>query len=278
MTPLNKKEHLNFHYHPTSKFEFAKTDTICPILASEVAHLLNLAPLVFVKNENSDTFGFFQLLSYGPPKNNFVNDGGNWLGGYIPAYYRTYPFKLVTTSGTQNPILGFDETSGLISENHAESSIPLFEKDGTPSKQFSLIIQELKKIEVGRKKSLMVMSEINELDIFEEWKIIIKAQNDEKSEKIKDVGIKGLWKISNSKLKIVKKEKLYRLFSIGALDVIYAHWFSLRNLSNLLTDRFNSQIDRDKIEESLHDRALKKQKASSKKELNNLVQNLLLDD
>ncbi len=278
MTPLNKKKHLNFYFQPTSTYKFAGSDTICPILVSEVASVINISPLAFIKNESTGKLGFFQMLSHGPPKNSFVNDKGKWVAEYLPAYYRVYPFNLVTTDKTENPILCFDETSGLLSADQSEFSIPLFEKEGVPTKQFSLIIQEIQRIHAERKRSQRLINEITELDIFEEWKIRIKTKDVRKDLENKDLDIKGLWKISNKKLKEVNKEQLHNLLRTGALDIIYAHWFSLKNLPKLFASDIQSKINNKTIEESLYDRAVSKQKATSEKELNTLVQNLLLDD
>jgi hypothetical protein len=65
-------------------------------------------------------------------KNLFVAPDGRWLGGYIPAALRGYPFKVLQdNSEPPRHFLCFDEESDLLVDATEPNSQPFFKEDGT---------------------------------------------------------------------------------------------------------------------------------------------------
>ena len=63
-----------------------------------------------------------------PEHNLFVGPDGHWLGGYVPASLRSYPFRVLGSEGSGQLALCVDEDSGLVVEDSMER-----EKSFSPS-------------------------------------------------------------------------------------------------------------------------------------------------
>ena len=74
------------------------------------------------------------------------------------------------------------------------------------------------------------------------------------------------------------KDRLHNLLGTNALQLIYAHLFSIHSLVDLANLNLKERQVEVSSAESLKDRAVKKQKAEDKKQLDNLVKNLLIED
>ena len=126
---LNKKEHKAFNLERSFNYSFCERDNLCPVTMAEIPHIIQQAPLVFVKNDQ-DIFGVFMLQSYTQEANNFCDKKGKWIGPYIPAHYRQYPFYLADSMSGKEKIFCFDQSSNLINEKISKTSVPLFDEQG----------------------------------------------------------------------------------------------------------------------------------------------------
>ena len=65
------------------------------------------------------------LLSLQPGSNLFVAPGGQWLGAYIPAVWRGYPFRVLPAEGDESSVLCVDEASEwIVNADEAEAVWP----------------------------------------------------------------------------------------------------------------------------------------------------------
>ena len=134
----------------------------------------------------------------------------------------------------------------------------------------------MKSIEENKITTQKAVDLIQEFELLEELNIKIKMTESEQK-------IKGLWKIDEKKFMSLDEKALLKLRESRALDLIYGHLFSLDNLSTLATLSGDSGIGATNASEiesnkSLKERAIQKQEVEDKKELDNLVKNLLIDD
>ena len=264
---LNKKEHKTFNLERSFNYSFCERDNLCPVTMAEIPHIIQQAPLVFVKNDQ-DIFGVFMLQSYTQEANNFCDKKGKWIGPYIPAHYRQYPFYLADSMSGKEKIFCFDQSSNLINEKISKTSVPLFDEQGDLTDHIKNVINFVKEIEQNKKVTQKIVNAIEKNSLFEKWNLKIKSQD-------KEVSVNGLWTINKTKLATLPENALSELHKLNAFELIYGHFFSLykgQGIANLPT------LQKANVSKSLKARAIDRQKENADKEVDSLVKNLLEGD
>ena len=275
MVRLDKKQHQGYNLERNFPFSFCKKDTLCPIILAEVPHIVQQAPIVFVK-KNKNTFGVFMLQGYFDQTNSFCSDSGAWLGSYIPAQYRQYPFSLMTPETKEKnaeikSIVCFDQSSNLVTKKISKHSVPLFDEQGETTEHIKNVMNFLSKVEGSRTNTQEIVNALDKKSLFQPWDLKVKDK-----EKDKEIKVNGLWTINKTTLANLPSHDLFELHQLKALELIYGHFFSLAKVQDL------ASIPNKKFENnagtSLKDRAINKQKETTDKELDSLVKNLLDGD
>lgn len=267
--PISNKTHLRSKFSPITSFEFAKNKNLCEILMDECSLVAAQSPIVFAKN---DTKKFIPCCVLGllPKQNVFISKSGQWKTDYVPAVLRTYPFSLVKAD-KEKLVLCIDNTENMLSNDNSKDGFKLFNEDGSQSTYLSNALRFLASVEEQRQKMSANVDLISSLDILEEWPINVESEQEKKK-------LKGFWKVNRNKFLNLDKETFYELRENSILDLIFAHFFSLRNIEKISKMAEQDHKNPTETRLSLRDQALDKQKAASALELDSLVKNLLLDD
>src|SRR5450830_1248973 len=117
----------------------AAKSNILPVVVSELAKLVPVMPLGFVKTEA--VFQLVAITSLQPGANYFVSPVGRCLGEDVPATLRAYPFHLVKPQDRDEKVLCFDESSGLVVD--AGQGEAFFDDAGAPSQAVKDILDLL---------------------------------------------------------------------------------------------------------------------------------------
>lgn len=88
---LNKEKHCEKAVRREASFDFARAVTSAPLGISEVDKVAREMPIVFTKDGPLVPVA---QLGFRRDDNMFVDEEGKWLGNYIPAHVRRYPFVL----------------------------------------------------------------------------------------------------------------------------------------------------------------------------------------
>ena len=265
--PLDSKHHKNHSVAPTKNFKFAQNDNLCTILIAELRNLINQTPVIFAKNAQS-VYELCVLQGLEDHKNYFVANNGTWKGSYIPAHYRSYPFTMGTDKNSNKRILCFDNDAGLVSDHGDATDLKLFREEAKPAEHTLKILEFLESVDKNKKITAKAVALIVEFDLLEDWNIKIKNGSEEKI-------VKGIKKINFAKFNTLDSKILAILRDAGALDIIFGHYFSIQNMEKLIKLPIKTE---DEDYKSHKDRALERKTTAEKKEVDNLVQNLLLDD
>src|SRR3954447_13904434 len=79
-------------------YAFAAANAVAPIVGAELARApAILMPSAFL--QHSGRYMLVSVLSATPGRNMFVGSDGRWLGPYVPACFRLYPFCMVAGQG-----------------------------------------------------------------------------------------------------------------------------------------------------------------------------------
>ena len=109
---VSRERHSAKRWRRPDQFRFAAGDALAPAIGAELSRLAPTTPLAFV--EQAGQFELAAVLSLTPGKNMFVGPDGRWLGGYVPALYRAYPFRVQSREGADEAVLCVDEDSELV--------------------------------------------------------------------------------------------------------------------------------------------------------------------
>ena len=89
---ISRDAHINRRWRRPTTYKFAAGDAVVPLVVPEVMKAAANFPIGFLKaGESVRLVGLFGLQ---PGQNLYVAADGRWFGNYIPAVFRTYPFRL----------------------------------------------------------------------------------------------------------------------------------------------------------------------------------------
>ncbi|GAB4256075.1 MAG: hypothetical protein Kow0065_04600 [Methylomicrobium sp.] len=220
--PITLERYNDKRWLRSTSYAFAATETVAPLVAQELIKAMMNMPLGFIKSET----GFIPVAIQGMTsnKNLFVSAEGHWLGGYIPAVYRGYPFHLIRVEDGRQ-VLCFNEDSGLLTDTATGELF--FSEDNTPSKAVTDVMNFLSQVEANRIQTARVCELLEKLDLFQPWHIKVKSEEGEKI-------LQGIYRIDEEKLNRLALEEFDQIRQIGALPVIYSQLLSMQNLAKLV--------------------------------------------
>lgn len=221
--PVSTEEHIGTYWNPPTDYRFASNDSICPLSITEVGKAMMSLPLAFV--QQSDSVQMVAVLGLKANTNLCVGDNGGWLGPYVPAKLRPYPFSLGKTQQDEM-ILCVDEDSGLLSRDEGK---PLFNDDKTPSDELIQIRDFLVQINQGIEIIPGITSVMAELELFEPWQIVMTDEQQSKTR------IEGLLKINEQRLNELNGEDLKKLQDSKGMILAYAQMFSMQHIDALVS-------------------------------------------
>lgn len=218
---LSKNRHANYRWKRASSHAFAAADVVVPLVQQELQKAVLHMPVAFVAH--GDSFVVVAVLGLQQGQNLFVApSGGQWVGGYVPAALRGYPFTLVPTDDGRKA-LAMDIESGLVGE--ALQGEALFE-NGQPTQQVQSLLGFLTEIEKDRAVTQHLCALLSAHGVIQPWPI--KAVADEG-----DKQITGLYRIDSAKLNQLDAQALHALQQVGALRLAYLQLISMEHLPEL---------------------------------------------
>jgi hypothetical protein len=201
-------------------FKFAASSLIVPMDADGLAEAATNIALAFTAGEKITPVG---VLGLRPGENLYVGPDGKWLGRYIPAVLRHYPFRLLRAEGEQFA-LGFDTASGLLAE--AGEGEPFFDEHARPTGSIQQILQDLVRVHRGQELLERASALLAEHDLLEPWPLKIQDGGNDRS-------VTGLLRVSESRLSALDDAAFLQLRRGGALVVAYAQLLSMPNIAVL---------------------------------------------
>ncbi len=222
VTPLNRERHRRLKLTtPGRPFGFAGAAHMIPALLDEFGAAARHLPIVFLPGAKQPTPVF--LMGLRPGRNDFVAEGGEWQGQYIPAFVRRFPFILGEVEGSE-PLVCIDETSERLSNDAGES---LFTEDGADTPLLAERMKFTTDYYAAAKRTEAFSEKLRSLDLLQP--ITIEAT---------PVGgqgavLHGLLTVSEPKLAALPDERFLELRRSGLLGPLYAHLLSLSAVAAL---------------------------------------------
>lgn len=218
--PVRLSTHANLRWVPSPNYSFAAASLMAPIAMDELAAASVAMPLAFANPGNPTLIG---LLGLRPRQNLFLTPDGRWLGEYLPAVFRGYPFKLLPAAD-DNWALAFDHSSGLIAENNTGEAF--FTEEGKSTPKVHEILSFLVRLNAALKRSSDAALVLNSNNLLEPWPLKIRDGD-------KEVPVEGLLRVNEQKLATLDDASFVALRANGVLALAYAQLLSMANIGTL---------------------------------------------
>jgi hypothetical protein len=219
LAAVSPGRHGNKRFKRYTNYKFAADRAIVPLVINELPRAALALPIGFTAHD--DQLLPAAILGLKPGQNLLVGPDGRWLGGYIPALLRTYPFVLAPHG--DHDVLCIDESSELITSG--SDGEPFFEEGG-PSKPIAALMSVLEQIAASRKATVQACAVLKAHDLVRPWPITIKIPAGEQR-------VEGLLCIDEAALAALPDAAFLELRRAGALVVIYCQLLSMHNMTEL---------------------------------------------
>ena len=224
---ITYERHGEQRWQRPSSYAFAANDALVPLSAAELPKAVLSLPLAFI--EQAGAFVPVAVLGLQPGSNLFVAPDGRWTGQYIPAAFRSYPFRLASTDDGQQ-VLCIDEDSALVTSgpdiSHRPGGKCFFDNDGQPAPAVRDAFNFLNQIEQSRLATAAACAALHRHGLIRPWPITVKTDAGEQQ-------VAGLHQIDESALGQLPGDALHELAQAGALALAYCQLLSMQHLPAL---------------------------------------------
>ncbi|MES2152641.1 MAG: SapC family protein [Pseudomonadota bacterium] len=221
LIPISRETHAHKFWRRPPNYGFASDQALVPLSGTEVSSAAMALPLAFVVQDG--LYVPVAVLGVEQGVSLYVSDDGRWLGRYIPASLRGYPFRLAQSQDKQM-VLCFDSSSGLMTDE--PSGEPIFGDDGQASAGVNDLMQFLKQIEGARGMTMSACAALAKHSCIVPWKFAIKVDGVERT-------VDGLFQIDESALNALPDDAFVELRHASALPLAYCQLLSTRHISEL---------------------------------------------
>lgn len=230
LQPLSSELHANYKMRQMPSAPWLAGQHAVPLTVEEFPLAQRFFPIVFSSGDDGIPLA---LMGLNEGVNVFVEDDGTLTTTdlYLPAYVRRYPFMLARLSPDAEELsLCFDPKSDAVGE--FDDGAALF--DGTdPSEMTKGILSFNEQFEQAGQRSQAFMNELKELDLLQDGEVSIQPTDGGEP-----FVYRGFRMVDEQKLTALRGDQLRKMSQSGMLPLIYAHLFSLSQMSQL----FNMQV------------------------------------
>ncbi len=219
LIPVSPVTHLKSGWLAPDTYHFASTESVLPVVISEVMMLKDM-PLAFVQKTPESPFNLVAIQSLHPGYNLYVNESGNWLGRYLPLFYRSFPFCMMPIENSDQTALCVQQGS-YFNETCHEGNTRLFDDAGEMTESMSQQLSLVKMFDKGLRQTQSMISLLVSMDLIVPWDLYVQAGEVGTAKKIQ-----GLFHIDENALYNLPPESLKKIMDQGAMALIYGQMFS----------------------------------------------------
>jgi hypothetical protein len=220
---LTNEQHADLKILPRLSFENLTGRHMAPLMLQEFPAAAHHYPIFFIKDEQNNTFTATAVFGLKDGENVFIENDA-WVGGYLPASLRGYPFTLAR-AGEEQLILCVNEQADIVSKTEGQA---LFTADGKPTEFFEGINTFFKEFIDANNVSTNIMTQLAELGLFRADGLQYRNSAGEEKR------VNGFYVIDREKLDALTDEQFLSLRKFGVLPAIYAHFSSLERISEVI--------------------------------------------
>jgi len=217
VVPLNKSNHAEKGARIYENYSFARAVTSAPLGLSELPKAARELPIVFT---NNGPLVPVAQMGFRTDENQFIDDAGVWLGSYIPAHLRRFPFVLGEI-GSDTDFKVMISEAGIVDK---EDGVAFFCDDGVNENEIVLKAKSfLLNFHNEIQKAATLCAKLKEYDVLVERSLEVASRG-----KIQG-HVTGVQVVDWSKVVELDNSILSEWVRIGLIEIIHMH---LRSLSN----------------------------------------------
>lgn len=209
---------------PDTRFQHVSSAVAVKIALSELNFAATNFALAF-RPESDGGLTLVALLGLHQPRNLYVSPAGEWMGNYVPAQIRRYPFR-ITEQGANGPRLELSADFEGIVPADRDGAIRLFEEGGGPSPYLTRMERFATRLHYQQRITDQGCRSLRVKDVLREWPLTLDLGG-------REVRIPGLMRIDEEALAALPSRDFLRLRHTGGLKVAYAQIMSMRNITTL---------------------------------------------
>jgi hypothetical protein len=217
---VSRERHANKKWLRYSNYAFAAGEMIAPIVGAELARAALAMPCAFL--QQSGRYALVAVLSLVAGRNMFVGPDGRWLGLYVPAVFRLYPFRVLPTERADSVVLCVDEQSNLVVDASSTGE-EFFDAQGNPAPVLKPAFNVAMAVEQNRKSTELAVEALAQAGVIRPWEIKVKSNEGERP-------ISGLYRADEAALRELADETFLTLRKTAALAIASAQMLSMGQL------------------------------------------------
>lgn len=222
VVPITLEQHQGWSV-AQGDYTFAQETNAAPLMCAEFLSAAIELPIVFGKTEAGYTPVVILGIEQG--KALTVDASGKWVGNYVPAFVRRYPFVFAEGKDKDTYTLCLDEEFDGV-DREGKTGNALYEGD-EPSKFLKDILEFTKNVEVEQRKTVEFCKLLEAHDLLVPMQAGLTLPDGQKR------AVTGFHVVSRDKLKEIDAEVLTDFFKRDVLELIYYHLASMRNMEKL---------------------------------------------
>lgn len=215
---VSRTQHTDKHYLPRQGYGFAINQPVAHVLLAELPKLLPHYALGFTRQ--GEGYQPVALLSLDGQNNLYLHSDSRWIGGYVPASLRGYPFTLARSEQEQVLAIAADHLSD-------EQGEPLFDAGGNLSTTVQKTAEFLNQCEKSRVLTQQSTDALAQAGVLEPWPLQIS-----RGEGWEPLKVNGLYRVNEKVLNALEVDAYAKLRG-GPIALAYAQLFSMSQLSQL---------------------------------------------
>jgi hypothetical protein len=220
--PINTDDHAGKGWRHPNGFSFAAAQAVVPVVGAEFAKVAISMPIAFIRQpdvESAERYLPVAVMSPVAGRNLFIGPVGQWLGTYVPAGLRSYPFRLGAVERSDQVTLCIDEDSGLIVDGE-ETAEAFFDAAGDPAPALKAILDFLLGLERNRSVTEIAVSTLAAAGVILPWDIQLTLDG-------QATAVTGLFRVDETALDALDDVTFLGLRRSGALALAYLQLLSM---------------------------------------------------
>jgi hypothetical protein len=166
------------------------------------------------------------------PGENLFLRGDQWLGSYLPAMIRAYPFTMARIEGSDRWAMVFDNSwEGL----RREQGQALFNEKGEATEFLNQVHRFVQEVENDVERTRRACAELLEMKLLKPMRFDATLANGE------TLSVDGFMTIDEEAVAKLPDAELARIYRSGLTHVLHTHHLSLGNMRRLLDRRLAQQ-------------------------------------
>ncbi len=215
--PITQSQHGKRRWRRPQNFSFAARNAFVVLGAEELPKAVAmLVPFAFARVAGD--MAAVAVLGLRPGENVLVAPDGRWVGHYIPAAVRCYPFS-VARSADGREVLCFNEDSGLVSQDKNDE--PFFDEEGKPSPSVQQALTFAQQVRMSLKACGQFARALDAAGVLSPW-VLDRPANRPKVE---------VTCVNEALLNALPDDKFIELKASGALAAAYCQLLSMQHFA-----------------------------------------------